>query len=171
MRLPRGAMSATSAQRVDHRNADLSLICRVQTRLCALPLAQVVETLRPLPVEPLAGAPAFVQGLCVIRGAPRPVVDAARLLGTQAGSGGSPDARFVSVRAGAGQVALAVDAVLGVRRVPPESLQDLPPLLQEAGAEAVAAIGRLDAELLLVLRSSRLLPAAGLPPAIAGACA
>lgn len=149
---------------MDHRNSELSLICRVQTRLCALPLAHVVETLRPLTVEPLAGAPACVQGLCVIRGVPRPVVCAARLLGVQA-PGDPPaaptTARFVTVRTGAQQVALAVDAVLGVRTVPPESLQDLPPLLQEAGAEAVAAIGRLDAELLLVLRSSRLLPAAG----------
>ena len=36
---------------VDHRNTDLSLICRVRTRLYALPLAHVVETLRPLPVQ------------------------------------------------------------------------------------------------------------------------
>lgn len=139
--------------------------------MCALPLAHVVETLRPLPVEPLAGAPAFVQGLCVIRGEPRPVVDAARLLSTPAPGEPPTTARFVTVRTGAQQVALAVDAVLGVRTVPPESLQDLPPLLQEACAEAVAAIGRLDAELLLVLRSSRLLPAAGLPPPATGASA
>jgi len=138
--------------------------------LCALPLGHVVETLRPLPVEPLAGAPAFVQGLCVIRGVPRPVVDAARLLGVQAPGAlppalppDRPAARFVTVWAGARQVALAVDAVLSVRTVPPDSLQALPPLLQEAGAEAVAAVGRLDAELLLVLRSSRLLPEESLP--------
>ena len=138
--------------------------------MCALPLGHVVETLRPLPVEPLAGAPAFVQGLCVIRGVPRPVVDAARLLGAQAPGALPPDrsaARFVTVWAGARQVALAVDAVLGVRTVPPDSLQALPPLLHEAGAEAVAAVGRLDAELLLVLRSSRLLPEEGLPLSVA----
>lgn len=150
---------------VDHRNTDLSLICRVRTRLYALPLAHVVETLRPLPVEPLAGAPPFVSGLCVIRGVPRPVVDAARLLGAQSVAAlpsDRPAARFVTVRAGAHQVALAVDAVLGVHAVPPDSLHGLPPLLHEAGSEAVAAIGRLDAELLLVLRSSRLLPEDGL---------
>lgn len=176
MQLPRGALSATSAlnragRRVDPRNADLSLICRVRARLCALPLVHVVETLRPLPVEPLAGAPAFVRGLCVIRGVPRPVVDATGLLGAQAPGdppAGPPPARFVTVRTGAQQVALAVDAVLGVRTVPPESLQTLPPLLQDAGAEAVAAIGRLDTELLLVLRSSRLLPDESLQALAAG---
>jgi len=45
-----------------------------------------------------------------------------------------------------------------VRAVPPDSVQALPPLLQEAAADGVAAIGRLDAELLLVLSSTRLLP-------------
>jgi hypothetical protein len=51
-------------------DAGLSLLCRVDTRLCALPLATVLETLRRLSIEPLAGAPAFVLGRSVIRGAP-----------------------------------------------------------------------------------------------------
>ncbi|HEY2928565.1 chemotaxis protein CheW [Piscinibacter sp.] len=139
---------------MDDRNADLSLICRVQARLCALPLAHVVETLRALPVEAVVGAPHFVRGLAVIRGAPVPVVDTARLLGEHAGTGG----RFVTVTVGERRVALAVDSVLGVRPVPAGSLHQLPPLLQEAGADVVAAIGLLDAELLLVLHSTRLLP-------------
>jgi len=150
---------------VDPHHTEPSLICRVRARLYALPLAHVVETLRPLPVEPLAGAPSFVPGLSIIRGVPRPVVDAALLLGAQAVAAPAADrsaARFVSVRAGAYQLALAVDAVLGVRALPPDALHGLPPLLHEAGAEAVAAIGRLDADLLLVLHSSRLLPEDGL---------
>lgn len=141
-------------QRVDDRNADLSLICRVQARLCALPLAHVVETMRALPVEAVAGAPHFVPGLALIRGAPVPVVDTARLLGAQDGCAN----RFVIVTAGERRVALAVDDVLGVRAVPAGSLHPLPALLHEAGGDVVAAIGLLDAELLLVLRSTRLLP-------------
>jgi purine-binding chemotaxis protein CheW len=165
--------AGSTGRAVNHRSADLSLICRVEARLCALPLSHVKETLRPLPVQPVAGAPPFVQGLAVIRGAPVPVVDAARLLGpalTGAGPGqdaaAAPDAkaapgsaRFVTVAAGDRDVALAVSGVLGVRTVPAASLQALPPLLHEAAAaEAVAAIGRLDEQLLLVLRAGRLLP-------------
>ena len=132
----------------------LVLVCRVQARLFALPLGQVVETMRPLPVDPVAGAPHFMSGLAVIRGAPVPVVDAARLLGAVDGEAD----RFVTVLAGSRCVALAVGSVLGVRALPAGSLRELPPLLQEAGAEAVAAIGLLDAELLLVLQGTRLLP-------------
>lgn len=150
---------------MDDSNAGLSLVCRVQTRLCALPLKHVVETLRALPIEPMAGAPPFVLGLAVIRGAPLPVVDAGRLLGTD----GARAKRFVSVNAGSRRVALAVDHVVGVRTVAPESLVALPPLLHVAESDVIAAIGLLDAELLLVLQSTRLLPDEGVRPASEGA--
>jgi purine-binding chemotaxis protein CheW len=139
---------------VNDRRDDLLLICRVQTRLCALPLEHVVETMRPLPTATVAGSPHFVRGLAVIRGDPVPVIDAARLLGAQ----DAQAERFVTITAGGRRVALAVDSVLGVRAVPADSLQQLPPLLHEAGADVVASIGLLDAELLLVLHSTRLLP-------------
>jgi purine-binding chemotaxis protein CheW len=144
----------STMQPVDKGNANLSLVCRVQTRLCALPLGQVVEIMRALPTEAIAGAPHFVRGLAVIRGAPVPVVDAARLLGATDVQAG----RFVTVTVGTRCVALAVDSVVGVRAVPAGSLHELPPLLHEAGADLVAAIGLLDTELLLVLRATRLLP-------------
>src|SRR5688572_15607941 len=67
-------------------NRAMWLICRVSTRVCALPLDAVVETMRPLVVEPVAGAPGFVSGLSIVRGEPIPVVDAARLLGTEVAS-------------------------------------------------------------------------------------
>lgn len=130
------------------------LLCRVQTRLCALPLEHVVETMRPLPFEPVSGTPHFVRGLAIIRGAPIPVVDAAWLLGTEE----SQPSRFVTLTAGDRRIALAVSGVVGVQSIPTESLQELPPLLQDTAADVISAIGRLDSELLLVLRSARLVP-------------
>lgn len=134
--------------------AGLWLLCRIETKLCALPLECVLETMRPLPVDPLPGAPQFILGLAIVRGAPVPVVSAAHLLGT----GKAPATRFVTVRAGERQVALAVDSVLGVRPVAAGSLRDLPPLLRDASAEHVTAIGTLDTELLLFLQSTYLVP-------------
>ena len=134
----------------------LALLCRVDSRVCAVPLAQVVETMRPLPVEPVAGVPGFILGVSIIRGTPLPVVDGARLLGTAGGE--RPAGRFVTVRAGDRQVALAVDAVIGVHQIARESVRDLPPLVRTAHADAVSAIGALDAELLVVLESARMLP-------------
>jgi purine-binding chemotaxis protein CheW len=136
-------------------DAGLSLLCRVDTRLCALPLATVLETMRRLPIEPLAGAPAFVLGLSVIRGAPVPVIDLARLL---ANASGADAERLVMVRTGVRQVALAVAAVIGIRALPAATAHELPPLMRETDAAPVSAIGALDTELLHVLQSVQLLP-------------
>ncbi len=132
----------------------LSLICRVDTLLCALPLECVIETTRPLPVKPVAGTADFVLGLSIIRGSAVPIVDAGRLL---SGARSSPT-RFVMLRVGERRVGLAVDSVLGVRSVGSVALGELPPLMRGADAEVVSAIGALDAGLLLVLSAARIVP-------------
>ena len=132
-----------------------ALLCRARTRLCALPIAHVVETMRPLPVAPLAGAPPFVCGLALIRGRAVPVVDVGMLLGAA-----EPPAfaRLVTVRTGARRVGLAFEAVVGCRELPLEAMAELPPLLSEAGEGAIAAVATLDADLLLILKVARLVP-------------
>src|SRR5262245_32591885 len=109
--------------------AGAMLVTRVGGVACALPIAHVIETTRPLPIEAIgrtggAGggtndqALAVVDGLAMIRGEPVPVVDARRLLGVAGGEA----TRFVVVRAAQRRVALAVDAVLDVRRIAAEAL-------------------------------------------------
>ncbi|HUQ94029.1 MAG TPA: chemotaxis protein CheW [Bryobacteraceae bacterium] len=133
----------------------LAVIVRAGTLTCALPVSQVVETMRPLPVEPLANAPRFVRGLAIIRGAPVPVVDLGALLGANTDC---PPARFVTVCAAERRVALAVDEILGVRDLEPFSISALPPLLREARCEIIEALGSLDVELLLVLKAGGVIP-------------
>lgn len=132
----------------------LSLLCRVSAQLCALPLEHVVETMRPLPVQFVGGGPEFVSGLSIIRGVPVPVVDTGSLLGEKR----SPHTRFVIVKAGSRLVVLAVDEVLGFRAIPADSLQELPPVLGDAHTDLIAAIGAVDTQLLLVLRTARVVP-------------
>lgn len=142
--------------------SDRFLLCCIGSRIGALALRDVRETMRPLPVEPLMGAPPFVLGLATIRGFPTPVVDAGRLLGPSESSFApalSPSrARFVSLRLGERTAALAVDAVLDVRSVSSQILASTPPLLREAGASVVSVIGALDTRLLIVLEAARLVP-------------
>jgi purine-binding chemotaxis protein CheW len=136
-------------------SSGLAVLCRVGSVVCALPAEHVSETMRPLPVEPLAGMPPFIAGLAIVRGVPIPVVDLARLLG---GSDPLRATRFVTIRIGDRHAAMAVDSVLGVRAVRADALHELPPLLGGAGADAVDAVGTLDANLVLVLRSARIVP-------------
>lgn len=136
-------------------SSGLALLCRARTRSCALPLVHVVETMRPLPIVPIAGVPSFVCGVSMIRGEPTPVVDLGALLGTDE----PPSfARFVTVRAGGRPVALAFEEVLSLHEVPAESMAALPSLLQGASEAAVSAVAALDAGLLFVLDGARVVP-------------
>jgi len=131
-----------------------ALVVRVQARVCALPLAHVVETMRPLPIEPIAGMPPFVRGVCLIRGAPTPVVDLGALLGTPC----DDIRRFVTVRLGDRQVALCTDAVIGIHHLDEATIVGLPPVLEDASTDMIEALGTLDARILVVLRASWKLP-------------
>lgn len=127
-----------------------SLVVRAGGHLCALPIALVIETMRPLPIRPIAGVDVSVLGVAVIRGAPMVVVDASQLLGRA----GAPS-RFVTVRAGSRAIALAVEAVVGVRELAAATLEPLSSLL---AADSLSAIGAADAELIVVLRASHCIP-------------
>jgi purine-binding chemotaxis protein CheW len=57
-------------------------------------------------------------------------------------------------------VAPAVDDVLGVRRIDDRHPSQVPPLLAGASVHLVAGIATLDAELLVILQSAKLVPEA-----------
>jgi purine-binding chemotaxis protein CheW len=120
-----------------------------------LPLAYVREIMRALPVDPVPAMPDFLLGLALIRGAAVPVLDCARLV--DAGVPGQV-ARFVTLAVGERQLALAVDSVIGVRTLPVTALGEVAPLLDGTDAGLVQAIATLDAELLMVLCASRMVP-------------
>ena len=131
-----------------------SLVVTVGTHACAIPLGHVIETMRPLPIEPLADMPPFVLGAAIVRGAPVPVVSVSALVGAER----RPPARFVTIRVEARSVALAVDAVEGVVTLDTQTLGAMPPLLQHAAQDVIEAIAPLDDRLLLVLRAARIIP-------------
>ncbi len=142
--------------------SDRFLLCRIGSRIGALALKDVRETMRPLRIEPLPGMPPFVLGAAIVRGFPAPVVDAGRLLKPLASPSppviSSPSARFVSLKLGERTAVLAVDAVLDIRPLAAGMAADIPPLMRETGAEQMAVIGALDAQLLFVLEAARLVP-------------
>lgn len=128
-----------------------TVVFRIAGRaLGAVPVAQVIETMRPLPVIPVAGLPSFVLGASIIRGLPTPVVDLAQLVGEH----GTPR-RYLSVRVADRAVALAVHDVVGVRALSDEAPGEVAPLLSKAVAGAAAELLALDGELVAVLDSAR----------------
>jgi purine-binding chemotaxis protein CheW len=130
-----------------------ALVFRAGALLCALPLDEVIETMRPLATRPLAGTPAFVRGISVLRGVPTPVIDVARLL---TGANGEVE-RYVAVGTERGPVALATGSVLGIRATEAGSAEPHPALLG-ASHRLVAGVGTYRAEPLLLLQSMRAVP-------------
>ena len=136
------------------KKPELVVLFRARRHLCAVSVTHVQETMRPLPITPLAAMPIFILGLSLIRGATTPVMDVGAVLGAE---DAPKTTRFITLRMNERCVALAVESVLGVREISPDSLQRLPPLLRDASVEVVSSIGMLDAEFLLVLGAARLL--------------
>lgn len=131
------------------------VLVRAGARVCALPIGEVVETMRPQPTVPLAGVPPFVKGVAIIRGAPTPVIDLCDLLGE---TGGTRASRFVTVATGGRVVALAVEGVVGIVELDGSAQSPLPPLLSGIRSSAVESIGAIDRDLLVLLEASRIVP-------------
>jgi len=128
------------------------LLCRAAAILCALPLGYVREIMRVLPLEQLAGAPTYIRGLSVIRGAAVPVVD----LGLLVAGRTSLSSRLVTMATGGRTIALAVDEVTGVTALG-EALEAMPSILQQTAADVIEAIGARDSDFIMALRGGRLI--------------
>lgn len=131
------------------------IVLRAGDVACALPLSAAVETMRPLPVDPIPEMPDFLLGVSVIRGDPVPVVDLRRLIGAPSSA---PPSRVATFRVDGRVCALAADDVAGVREFDEDVLGRLPPLLRDAGEGMVASLGTLDRQLLLVLKAGKIVP-------------
>jgi purine-binding chemotaxis protein CheW len=139
---------------VPETESESVLLVRAGARVCALPVAAVVETMRPLPIAPLSGVPAYVTGVSRVRGEPVPVVHLGVFLGDPVPT--APE-RLVTVRAGGRTAALAVDGVLGIAALDRAAATRLP-LVADACAGALESLRARDEELVLVLRAARLVP-------------
>jgi len=125
------------------------LLVRIDVRLAALPLRDVVEVSRPLPLHPVAGAPPYVAGVAILRGAPAAVVDLRVLLGHP---DPGPATRWVTARLDGRPVALAVDGVVGTRTLDPSVWRDMPALLE---GDSVGGLATVDRTLVTLLQASR----------------
>lgn len=149
-----GGQAAVRGDGADKGGHASWLICRTGGIACALPIENVIEIMRLLPIERIAGAPDYILGLSVIRGAPVPVAD----LGAIIGGGKTRPTRLIAARAATGKIALAAQAVTGVATISLDACRELPPLLRDAASDTIAAIGAADSGLIMFLQTARLLP-------------
>ena len=131
-----------------------ALLMRAGGLACALPIAHVIETFRPLPVVQVAMAPAGVMGMAFFQGDAVPVLHLATLMGD---GDEAVTERFVAVRYAGRVVLLAVEGVVGFIALRESDLQALPLLLQGAQPRVVAGLASRDGLLVAVLAAVRLI--------------
>lgn len=134
--------------------SSMVLTVRARSWICALPSKFVLEVMRRQPIEPIVGAPNFVLGMSIVRGAVTPVISLAILLGS---SERVLPERFVLVRVGDRRAILGVEEILGMDVLDPGRLEDAPGLLSEVLPRDVTRIGILDRSVLVMLEAGRLL--------------
>ena len=105
-----------------------ALIVASGARNWALPLNCLRETMRPQPVARVDGADEYVLGLSRIRGVAVPVVELSRLIGEPP----EQHKRYVTVKSGQGDVALAVADVIGIYELELAEFAMLPSLVTSA---------------------------------------
>ncbi len=131
------------------------LVVCARTRMCAIRISHVGETMRPLPIAALVGAPPYVLGLAMIRAVATPVVDLGAVLEET-----SPACltRFLTLNVATRRIALAVDRVVGVQFLTAAALRPLPAQLHSGAGQRIEAVGSLDEQLLFLIEPAHLVP-------------
>jgi len=132
---------------------------RVSGRECAVDVLSIAEVLRPVPVTPLPAAPRFVEGLIELRGRFLPVVDLRKRF-TDGPPADREQGKYIVAPLHGASVALVVDDVSGVERIPAELIQPPPNLADSRIAPAfVSGVVRWNDRVLMVLDLDALLTA------------
>ena len=133
----------------------------------AIDIMRVREIIHPLPITPVPRAPAFVDGVIRLRGDVIPVIDVRKRFGLPA-TPATRKSRFLVVNVAGRRIALVVDEVREVLRLPRGEIRPAPPLGAPGGPRFFLGVcggdrsgGRGGAALRLLLNVKALLdPAA-----------
>jgi purine-binding chemotaxis protein CheW len=121
--------------------------------LC-IPARHTIEIMRPLPIRQLLNPPHCILGISIIRGKPTPVLDIFKLLNTE--SGNKPT-RFVLIKSGEKELALAVAQVLYTTSIPLTVLNELPSVFREGNDTMIKSLAVADEQLGAMLDASKLM--------------
>ena len=131
---------------------------RVGDHEYAIDLMRVREIIQPLPITPVPRAPEYVEGVINLRGQIIPLVDVRKRFGI-GDQPASRQTRFLIVNLAGRVLALVVDAVLEVMRIPRSVIRPTPALAGAGGSRLFLGVcgGGSD-------RPSRLGDPARMPP-------
>jgi purine-binding chemotaxis protein CheW len=126
---------------------DQLVVFTLEGQRYAVPVSSIERVARIVEIAPLPNAPDIVDGVIDVHGRPTPVINVRRRL-TLPHRDMSLTDQLVVARAGARQVALVVDTVVGVVRCTPEQVVDATQILP--GLEHVRGVLKLADGMVLI---------------------
>lgn len=126
----------------DHPTLDV-LLFRLEREIYAIPSSNVREVVRFRSYTPVPGAPSTLPGILSQRGQIVPVVELRPLLGLTTDEI-TRSARFVMVVQGDVQMAMLVDAVLDLTKLPSDEIEPAPVALDPSRARFLRGIARYE---------------------------
>lgn len=118
--------------------------------------ADVAEIREPLPLMPVPNAPSHILGLINLRGTVMPVIDLRRMFDFEV-KADMPDNRLIILKGPGYAVALRVDRVYGLARLPQTDFQPAPPGVARIAPAYYGQIAVLDGRMLIELNVRELL--------------
>lgn len=117
---------------------------------------QVQEIVRYPEVTLVPDMPKFVKGVMNLRGKIIPLMDLQERFGLPVAAADA-QRRVVVAMFGDQFVGLVVHSVVGVVRIPAESIEALPPTLPKVESEYISGVGKIGARLVVLLNLDRML--------------
>lgn len=119
------------------------------------------EIVNPPAITRIPEVPAYVEGVCNLRGAIIPVVNLRLLFGLPARAVDA-DTRTIVATVGARTIGCTVDAVSHVFRIPDDQIQPPPDTLTAGGSRHIEGLARVASDICIVLDAEHLLDPANL---------
>ncbi len=119
-------------------------------------IAVVESIIKMQAITQLPQTPCYIKGVTNLRGTVLPVID----LRTRFGLASQPDTkqtRVIIVTMGKIKVGVMVDDVSEVLRVPDQSIEPLPPMVNSVNADFLKGIVRLEDRLIILLEVAKVL--------------
>ncbi|MFZ5942950.1 MAG: chemotaxis protein CheW [Bacillota bacterium] len=135
------------------------VVFSLQNEEYGLEITKVQEIVRFQEITKVPNAPSFIKGLINLRGQVIPVVDLKkRFYGT--GSEVLEDTRIIVVKAAAHTIGIIADQVSEVMRVPEDSIEPTPSLINDFNQSGITGVGKLEGRLLILLDLEKTLSSA-----------
>ena len=126
------------------------LCFRVSDEIYGINIMQIKEIIKPREVTEVPRSPSFVSGVISLRGVIIPIMDMLDRLGLKRGATTGKE-RVVVVKHNETFTGLLVDEVIQVVRIAKNSFEPAPAVLEAINREFVAAIGRSDGRMVILL--------------------